>query len=204
MSAGPAADNPLAGPEALRENALMSVEQSENPFGHVAGDSALLIPLPELDGELAPWLGPAAADGIGAHITVLVPFLPEAELTDEVHAALRGIFGGVAAFDLAFPRTARFPEVLYLAPEPELPVRRMTSAVCARWPQCPPYGGGIEDPIPHTTVVYARPEAEFEQARALLEPRLPLRARATAVELMVFDGGHWNLRERFRFAEPPR
>lgn len=161
----------------------------------------LLIPLPELDDELAPWLARTAADGIGAHLTVLMPFLPEAGITGEVFAALRGIFEGFAAFDVAFTKTARFPEVLYLVPEPDRPVREMTSAVWARWPQCPPYGGGIDDPVPHTTVVYARPEAEYEQARRVLEPRLPLRTRAAAAELVVFDGGHWNLRERFAFSE---
>ena len=180
----------------------MSEVPEENQFGRVAGDSALLIPLPDLDGELAPWLARTASDGIGAHITVLVPFLREAELTGEVLAALRDIFAGFEAFDLAFTKTARFPEVLYLVPEPDRPVREMTSAVCARWPQCPPYGGGIDDPVPHTTVVYARPEAEYAAAQRALEPRLPLLTRAAAVELRVFDGGHWNLRERFAFSGP--
>ena len=175
----------------------MPEQNAANPFGRVAGDSALLIPLPDLDGELAPWLAATASDGIGAHLTVLVPFLPEAELTGEVLAALRGVFEGFAAFDIVFAKTGRFPEVLYLVPEPDRPAREMAAAVHASWPQCPPYGGGIDDPVPHTTVVYARPEAEYDEARRVLGPRLPLRTRAAAVELVVFDGGRWNLRERF-------
>jgi 2'-5' RNA ligase len=175
----------------------MSEESGKNQFGRGAGDSALLIPLPALDGALAPLLGRVASDGLGAHLTVLVPFLPEAELTDAVLAELRGVFAGFAAFDLVFAKTARFPDVLYLVPEPDRPIREMISAVCARWPQCPPYGGGIDDPVPHTTVVYARPEAEYDEARRALAPVLPLRTRVAAVELVVFDGGHWNLRARF-------
>jgi hypothetical protein len=179
----------------------MPEDKSENAFGHTAGTGILLIPLPELDPPLAPWLAETASDGIGAHLTVLAPFLSAPDLTGDVLAELRRVFDGFAAFDVEYARTARFPEVLYLEPSPDRPVREMTAAVYARWPQCPPYGGTVADPIPHTTVVYAKPEAAFERARQELAPLLPLRARAAAVDLVVFDGSRWNLRERFPLAE---
>ena len=179
----------------------MAEQTNENEYGHAAGDSILLIPLPELNPHLAPWIEKSSSDGISAHITVLVPFLPEAELTDDVLAELRGIFSGFTAFDVTFQRTARFPEVLYLAPEPDQPVKDMTTAVYERWPQCPPYGGDFEDLTPHTTVVHvAETEAEYDEAARLLAALLPLRTWATAVHLLVFDGGRWNLRERFLLA----
>ena len=178
----------------------MSEDHGENPFGAVEGESALLIALPELDPELGPWLAETSSDGIGAHITVLVPFLPAPELTEEVLAALHGAFGAFAAFDLVFAKTARFPEVLYLVPEPAGPIRDMIAAVYARRPQYPPYGGAFEEPTPHASVLHAKTEAEYDEARRALEPRLPLRTRAAAVELVVFDGSRWNVRERFPLA----
>ena len=179
----------------------MPEERNENAFGHTAGAGILLIPLPELDPPLAPWLAETASDGIGAHLTVLAPFLSAPDLTGRVLAELSRILGGFAAFDVEYARTARFPEVLYLVPSPDRPVREMTAAVYARWPQCPPYGGGFADPTPHTTVLHAASEAEYGRAGRELRPLLPLRARAAAVELVVFDGSRWNLRERFPLAE---
>jgi hypothetical protein len=175
--------------------------ESEIQFESVAGDSALLIRLPELDRPLAPWIEQWPDDGIRAHVTVLVPFLNGAEIGEDVLAALRALFAGFAAFDLTFARTARFPTVLYLAPEPDRPIRDMIAAVHARWPQCPPYGGAFEDPTPHLSVVHEAAEAEYEQALLALESRLPLRTRAAAVDLLIYDGRRWNVREGFPLAE---
>ena len=183
----------------MRENPNQN--EKENAFGHAAGAGILLIPLPELDRPLAPWLAETASDGIGAHLTVLAPFLSAPDLTGDVLAELRLIFGGHTVFEVEYARTARFPEVLYLVPRPDRPIRELTAAVYARWPQCPPYGGGFPDPIPHTTVLHAAAEAEYDRARRRLAPLLPLRARAAAVDLVVFDGSRWNLRERFPLTE---
>ena len=174
---------------------------SENAFGHSAGAGMLLIALPELDSPLAPWLAETASDGIGAHLTVLAPFLSAPELTEDVLAELRRIFAGHTVFEVEYARTARFPEVLYLVPRPDQPIRELTAAVFARWPQCPPYGGGFPDPIPHTTVLHAAAEAEYDRTRQRLATLLPLRAQAAAVDLVVFDGSRWNLRERLPLAE---
>jgi 2'-5' RNA ligase superfamily len=173
---------------------------SEIQFESVAGESALLMRLPDLDRHLAPWIGKWPDDGITTHVTVLVPFLPEAEISGDVLADLRGIFAGFAAHDLTFARTARFPTVLYLVPEPDQPIREMIAAVYARWPQCPPYGGAFDDPTPHATVVHDGTEVEFEEAERVLETTLPLRTRAAAVDLLIYDGSRWNLRERFPLA----
>ena len=179
----------------------MSDDDGTDQYGSRRGNSVLLISLPDLDPQLEPWIEQATSVGITAHVTVLGPFLPEDELTADVLAELRDVFSGFAAFDLTFARTARFPEVLYLVPEPDQLVRDLTSAVFARWPQCPPYEGEFDDPTPHATVVHAKPEPEYEAARLVLETRLPLRARAAAVDLLVFDGSRWNVRERFPLAE---
>ena len=176
-------------------------EEQRSKYGEVAGQSALLIQFPELDRHLMPWIEETTSDGITTHVTVLVPFLNEPEITEDVLADLRGIFAGFAAFDLTFAKTARFPTVLYLAPEPDQPIRDMIAAVYARWPQCPPYEGKYPDPAPHASVVHEGTEEEYEQARQVLETRLPLRTRAAAVDLLIFDGSRWNVRERFPFTE---
>jgi hypothetical protein len=185
-------------PEEIEDAAA---ELSENTYHHVAGDSILLIALPELDRHVLPWGLATAPDGITTHVTVLTPFLPEAEITADVLAELRGIFAGIAAHDLTFARIGRFPTVLYFVPEPDQPVRDMISALGARWPQYPPYDGAFDDPAPHLSVVRDATEAGFEEAARILETRLPLRTRAAAVDLLIYDGSRWNLRERLPLAQ---
>ena len=182
------------------DGAAEAAETHRNDYHHGAGDSALLIALPELDRHLMPWVLATAPDGMTTHITVLVPFLPEAEITEDVLADLRGIFAGFAAHDLTLAKIARFPTVLYLAPEPDQPVRGMIAALGARWPQCPPYGGAFDDTTPHLSVVRDATEAGYAEAARIIETRLPLRTRVAAVDLLVYDGGRWNLRERFPLA----
>jgi hypothetical protein len=186
----------------MPEEIEVTAETSGSDYHHVAGDSALLIALPELDRHVLPWGLATAPDGITTHVTVLIPFLPGPEITEDVLADLRGIFAGIAAHDLTFAKTGRFPTVLYLVPEPDRPVRDMICALGARWPRYPPYGGAYDDPAPHLSVVRDATEAEFRQAAGILATRLPLRTRAAAVDLLIYDGSRWNLRERFPLAEP--
>lgn len=160
------------------------------------GTSALLLQLPEVAPHLKPWIELWPHDGFTTHVTIIVPFLPDPEITEDVLDELRTLFGGYSAFDVTFAETARFPTVLYLAPEPEQPFQDMTAEVYARWPQCPPYAGEHE-PKPHASVLYDRTEAEYEQAAPELASRLPLRARAAAVDLLIYDGSRWNVRESF-------
>ena len=198
---GPVGGISLAGPESLRKNAAMADAENEGKYQLVVGDSALLIQLPELAPHLKPWVDLWPHEGITTHSTVLVPFLREPDLTDDVRAELRAVFAGFTAFDLTLAKTARFPTVLYLVPEPAQPIHDMITTVYARWPQCPPYAGIYPDIAPHVSVVHDATEPEFEEAREILETRLPLRTRAAAVDLLIYDGRRWNLRERFPFAE---
>jgi 2'-5' RNA ligase len=171
-------------------------EIHDEPNPAVAG-SILLVALPELDAVIEPWRSDSAPDGIDAHMTVLSPFLPEPQIDEEVLAELRSIFRSHQAFDVTFARTGTFPEFLYLAPEPGAPVSALTDSVFERWPEYPPYEGKYEDRTPHLSVVYDRDDEFCEAARIVLEPRLPIHTRVTAVDLLCFDGRRWNLRERF-------
>jgi 2'-5' RNA ligase len=160
-----------------------------------AGTTALVAPVPEADavvGRARARYDPAAAEEVPAHLTVLYPFLPAARIDTGVLAALREIFAGHEPFEVRFPRFGRFPGLLWLAPEPDGPVRTLTAAVAARWPEAPPYGGAFDDPVPHLTVaqgqsaeVYAAVEAECAGALPLL------RTRIAQVRLVVFDGTRW-------------
>ncbi|HEY7077245.1 MAG TPA: 2'-5' RNA ligase family protein, partial [Solirubrobacteraceae bacterium] len=96
------------------------------------GESAVVVPAPAAEPVVSTWrerFDSSAAQGMPAHITVLYPFLPDARLTDEVVAQLRQVCAAVPVLDVAFRRTARFPDVLYLDPEPAAGVRELTAAI---------------------------------------------------------------------------
>ncbi|MBY8848058.1 2'-5' RNA ligase family protein [Saccharothrix longispora] len=176
-----------------------------------ADETAVIVPVPAADqvvGRYRRRLAHSAAWGVPAHVTVLYPFVPP-HLVDPlgVVEVLGGLVEEVEAFECAFRRTAWFGEdVLWLAPEPASPFRRLTEAVWGRFPEYPPYGGAVAEAVPHLTVgstpvadVAALRDAERELAGAL-----PFRAEVGQVRLIA--GGdrpdswrtvaEWDLRPR--------
>jgi hypothetical protein len=111
-------------------------------------------------------------DNLPPHVTVLVPSPGEV-------AAIGDVLAPFAAFDVTFRRLERFPEILWLAPEPPEPFVGMTEAMVARFPDHPPYGGIHDRIVPHLTVA----QAEFDETAARVQPLLPLRSRVETIVL---------------------
>jgi 2'-5' RNA ligase len=164
------------------------------------GETALIITVPEADalvGGAREKYDPAAGRGIPAHVTVLYPYLPAGRIDEALLAELRGLFAGYEPFELGFAGFGRFPDLLWLAPEPDGPVRALTAAVAARWPEAPPYGGVFDDPMPHLTVAIKQPQEVFDAMEQEFAAGLPLRTRVAGVHLVVSDGTRWQHRETF-------
>lgn len=164
------------------------------------GQTALVALFPAADAVVQGWRAEhdaAAARGVPAHVTVLFPFLPAERITDHDLSELRAIFAAQQAFEVKFGSCGRFPDLLYLAPEPAEPFRALTRAVTARWPEAPPYGGAYDEVVPHLTVANGVDGAAMDAVEAELSPRLPVRERVEQVELFTFDGATWRSRRRF-------
>ncbi|MCZ2264274.1 2'-5' RNA ligase family protein [Isoptericola sp. QY 916] len=165
-----------------------------------AGQTALVVVVPEAEpvvGVLRSDLDTAAAYGVPAHVTVLFPFLPVAAVDAAVLDALRDVVGAHAPFDATFAGCGRFPGVLYLVPEPDASWRALLTAVAARFPEAPPYGGAFDDVVPHLTVADGQGPEALDDAEAAVAPRLPVRTRVREVALLVFDGERWRRRADF-------
>lgn len=134
-----------------------------------------------------------------AHITALHPFLPEGRLSDEVLAQLRELCGELPVLDVTFARTARFPGVLYLDPEPADGLRRLSVAIAQRWPEAPPYRGSYDNLIPHLTIAYATDDDVLDAVEVDVLRRLPVAATLPAARLYVSQGGRWKTRARLPF-----
>ena len=166
--------------------------------------SALLIPVPEAESIVRTCreqYDPSARAGIPAHITVLYPFAPSGLIDQDLLADLRRLFASYSGFDYALTHTARFPQVLYLSPEPAEPFVTLTEAVVARYPDYPPYNGAVPNIIPHLTVANIGDEEKLNHLEAAFmasyDRQLPLRASARHVWLMEQRGGIWRKHTTF-------
>jgi|EndMetStandDraft_8_1072994.scaffolds.fasta_scaffold228378_2 2'-5' RNA ligase len=168
-------------------------------------ESALVVLVPEAEALVKPFrdrYDPSAALGVPAHITLLYPFRPPDEVGGAVLDELRRGFARFAPFRFALAQIRRFPaEVLYLAPEPDEPFRRLTLAIWDWYSETPPYGGKWPDIVPHLSVASLADEQqldriadEFAQASRGI---LPIRATATDVALMDNRSGRWQVRATF-------
>jgi 2'-5' RNA ligase len=131
-----------------------------------------------------------------AHVTILFPFVPRRQVA-EAAPRLAELLAGHEAFEATFARTARFPDVLYLDPEPAERFLRLTEAVAAAWPEHPPYEGAHDTVIPHLTVAESDDAGLLDSIAAEVEPALPIRQRVEAATLFVeHDDGRWREHRR--------
>ena len=139
----------------------------------------------------------AAGLAVPAHVTVLFPFLAPDAIGASVEEALGEIAGALDAFEVRFERIGRFPDVVWLAPEPVTPFVSLTDAVASRWPDHPPYGGAFEEVVHHLTVADGAPAEVLDEVAATVASSLPLTDRVTALTLSVRERGSWRVRRRY-------
>ena len=149
---------------------------------------------------------PSAAEGVPAHVTILVPFAPRAELDAEACARLAAALAATPAFDFTLARVGRFERTAWLAPEPAAPFVALTLAVMQAFPGWLPYGGAFDGIVPHLTAAdgdAATAEAVAAELQARLARQGPVRARCRAVELFENGQTRWVAVNRFALADPP-
>ena len=171
--------------------------------------TALLVAVPEAASVVDGWrertchAKPSA--GIPAHVTVLFPFVPAADLTEALVDDLRRLFGRLESFPASLATTARFESVLYLVPSPAEPFVRLTETVVRAYPDYPPYGGAFDAVVPHLTVAEGDP-ATLDEAEHEILGSLPIATRAAEVELLVElepDSARWEARAAFPLGDSP-
>jgi 2'-5' RNA ligase len=167
-------------------------------------ESALVVLIPEADCMLETYLqrcDPCGEVLIPAHVTILYPFKNPDELTSRLIKTLRKLFLDQPAFDVSFLEVQRFPDMLYLAPQPAEPFRILSETVFKHFPDCPPYGGAFAEIIPHLTIAQAGEASQLDRVEAnfceAVRGMLPIHARVDCVTLMENSSGGWKIREQF-------
>lgn len=157
-------------------------------------DSAVVVPVREAEPVVGEWRRRHTYDaplGMPAHVTVLYPFVPSERL-GEAEQRVGELVAATPAFELVFSRTARWPELLYLEPDPAEPFVALTRALAAEWPEHPPYEGVHDTVIPHLTVAESEDQALLDRIAVQVEPQLPITLYVREVCLFVEDdNGRW-------------
>lgn len=150
------------------------------------GEGAIIVPveLPVAVRRLRDRMDPSAALGVPAHVTLIFPFIPPEQLDDEGRRTLSRIVADEQAFPFSLARVGRWPDIVYLAPEPDAPFRRLILAISAAFPDYPPYGGAHDKVVPHVTIAQdPRPEY-LAAAEHALPAMLPIRDLAREAQLI--------------------
>ncbi len=163
-------------------------------------ETALICSIPEIEAYIARFrerYDPSARRNVPAHVTVLYPFMPPAEVTGEVITRLREIVRAVPSFSYRMVKTRRFPVALYLEPEPDAPFSALTNGIFAAYPDYPPFEGKFDTVVPHVTVAHGDEELlcsiEIELRIAL--PAAGVIARCGEVMLIENSSGRWQTME---------
>ena len=164
--------------------------------------SALIVEVPEAH-PTHTWLertaGAKPSAGVPAHVTVLFPFVPAHAIDGTLVEDLGALFAAHEPFAFELRECRRFPQVLYLAPEPDEPFRLLTDAVHAAYPEHPPYEGVFEEVVPHLTAAEGDRETLL-RAEGELRPWLPIAAHAREVTLheeVEPGSARWQARTKF-------
>ncbi len=163
----------------------------------------MIVAVPEAEpvvGSFRAALDSGAAVGVPAHITIFYPFLPANDLSADVIGQLRDLFGAVDAFEISLASIGWFDDaVVFIRPDPDTALRRMTALVAERWPQWPPYGGAHPDPTPHLTIADNGDLPAMSHAAQAVQRSLPLHIDVSEVQLHagIAEPGTWHHRLTF-------
>jgi 2'-5' RNA ligase len=172
--------------------------------------SAVILPVPEAEPVIGAWrarFDRSAAWGVPAHVTLLFPFVTPAAIDTGVTETLAGALRGVESVAFELRELQRFQDgTLYLAPNPDAPLRDLAARVAAAFPAYPPYGGAIADPDPHVTVAEAAFASQSAVAESAIVAGLPIRCRIAEAWLMAgpAEAGGWSVVERFALDDAER
>ena len=167
-------------------------------------ESGIVIPVPEAEGVVGRFRtlhDPQARFGVPAHITLLYPFDHPSKVSRSL-SSLQNLFAEVPPFEFSLAEVRRFPETVFLHPEPVESFVSLTEKLVRAWPEFPPYGGAFASVIPHLTVADRAATDVLDTVAESIARSLPLRCRATEAWLLCSDEqGIWSLRKTFRLGQ---
>jgi 2'-5' RNA ligase len=170
--------------------------------------SVIIVSAPEAEPRVARlrqrW-DPAARRGLGAHLTLLYPFVAPERIDRAVLGQLAAVAAATAPFAYQLTHLARFPGTLYLAPEPAAPFVELRARLLRQFPALRPQGSRAEALVPHLSVV-RNSDADDRAVEAELESMLrtygPIACRCRELVLIENSTGMWRPVQGFALTAP--
>jgi len=126
---------------------------------------------------------PVASQGVPAHITLLYPFLAADDIDASARAFLTDLFARTPSARARLVAVGRFPEVVFLVPDPAAWFVELTEKLSARFGLLP-YGGLHTSVVPHMTVAHTPDQAILDEITQQLTTVLPIEIALTEAWLM--------------------
>jgi hypothetical protein len=165
------------------------------------GQTGLVIPVPTADALLASvgarYPG-TVREGVPAHVSLLYPFVPAAELDERLTSALAELFDEQVPMLVGFVECYRRGGFVALRPDPIDGLTELLSKTHRRWPDVVPYEGLYGDVEPHLTVALRASEEAAVTIEQEATAELPIAAELREAWLLAFEG-RWKLRGQFEF-----
>ena len=159
---------------------------------------ALMVPEAErMVGDLRARLDPAAKVGLGAHITLVYPFLDSEAIDADTVERLRVIARAHPPPTFRLAAVGTFPSTVWLQPSPAEAIVALASALEAAFPERPRNSREFPVYVPHLSVA-RNVRRDCAAVVATLETRLrtcgPIDSTATHVHVMERVAGEWRTR----------
>jgi 2'-5' RNA ligase len=165
--------------------------------------TGLVLLTPGLEDLVDPWrrrYDPVRAYGMPAHVTILYPWLPYESITDGDREALATLCHARPPLEMTFADFGRFPETLWLDPQPARPIVDLVQEIAQRWPAYPPFAGAFADIVAHLTLADRRDPDSLRDVIDAVQPRLPVCVTVPALTLMRLTADRWVSDTEFPFA----
>lgn len=170
------------------------------------GHTVLAVPVPALDAVVRERTSFYDASFVSrdpgfvhAHVTVLAPWVPHPAEAET--AVVATIARDTPAFEVKLADLGVFPDgVVHLRPEPDGPLRRLTSRLAAAFPDFPPYGGRYDDPAPHLTLDRLSASVTLESVRARIDTIVPATVAVDRIDLQWWTNDDCRLLATFPLA----
>ena len=156
---------------------------------------AVLVPEAEpLVGELRTRYDPAARRGLGAHITLVYPFVDSTLVTKDLLEQLQAVAVRHAPLRFRLDSVRCFPSTVWLAPDPAAPIAALASDIERAFPERPAVGHAFPHFTPHLTAA-RNVKREREVIATTLRERLgnlpAVDCCCGQVHVLVSTSGHW-------------
>jgi 2'-5' RNA ligase len=161
-------------------------------------ETALVVVLPELEpliGGLRRRYTGDGARGMPPHVTLIYPFWDTSAVEERLESVAR-VLGAFAPFEIELCETARFPDLVYLRPQPSAPFVAMTEALAEAFPEFAPYGGEFDEIVPHATVAQGD-EKTLAAVEKELVRQLPVKTRCERAWLVEHTPAGWRRHTAF-------